>query len=203
MIWRVMSWAGARFGLVSHYLRRAPALDTHAGSAGTPIPAIEESCHSPVSTLSDADMRRLAVGVMLAAVDGDENGIRRALTGLTVSDLVDLAGELAGLGTAVWRTRGASREALRDSLQVYALQLAVELPSRPQRGCSARTRTSHVISGAPPTPNPSRDLQAIYGNSGAPSIGCPQHRRLVILCNVTAHHTPFYKASHRRTRIAA
>jgi hypothetical protein len=79
-----------------------------------------------VATLSDADVHRLAVGVMVAMVDDDEDGIRTALAGLPAADLIELAGALGSLGAAVWKTRGASREILRDSLQTYALSLAAE-----------------------------------------------------------------------------
>lgn len=90
-----------------------------------PAPELEPEA-APAATLDDADMRRLAVGLLIGAVDDNEDGIRAVLAGLPATDLVELAVELAGLGTAVWKTRGASRNTLRESLHIYALQLAVE-----------------------------------------------------------------------------
>jgi hypothetical protein len=76
------------------------------GDVQAPQPVVEAM---PAATLSDADVRRLAVGVMLAAVDGDDDGIRAALSGLPASDLIELAGELGGLGSCARDVPGVAR----------------------------------------------------------------------------------------------
>lgn len=73
-----------------------------------------------------SEVRRLAIGAMLAAHDGDDDALVLLLSDLPEATLVAVVGEVAGLAGVIWATRADSSAAVRDAFATYALQLAAE-----------------------------------------------------------------------------
>jgi len=67
---------------------------------------------------------RLVVGVMLAQIDGDQEGLDFLLCGVSRADLVGVVRGLAVLAAEAWSDRSESRAALRDGLAEYARLMA-------------------------------------------------------------------------------
>jgi hypothetical protein len=70
------------------------------------------------------DVRRLAIGAMMAGLDGDDEGLRLLLAGLPEVTLIKVVAEVAQLADIVWSTRVEHRAAVRDAFATYALELA-------------------------------------------------------------------------------
>jgi hypothetical protein len=71
---------------------------------------------------------RLVVGVMLAQVDGDQEGLDFLLRDVSRDDLVGVIHGLAVLAAEAWGEQSESQAALRDGLAEYARLIAVDGP---------------------------------------------------------------------------
>jgi len=70
------------------------------------------------------EIRRLAIGAMLAGLDSDDEATRVLLAGLPEATLIKIVGEVAQLADIVWSTRVEHRAAVRDAFATYAMELA-------------------------------------------------------------------------------
>ena len=81
-----------------------------------------------------AEVRRLAIGAMLAGLDGDDESLRLLLAGLPEATLIKIVGDMAQLADIVWSTRVEHRAAVRDAFATYAMELAGRLAGHPLAG---------------------------------------------------------------------
>jgi hypothetical protein len=70
------------------------------------------------------EVRRLAIGAMLAELSADDDRLRELLAGLPEAMLIQVVGEVASLADILWSTRIEHRAAVRDAFATYALELA-------------------------------------------------------------------------------
>ncbi len=78
---------------------------------------------SPDRTLSDAEVHRVALGVLIAATDASEDNVRVLLADLGAADLVEVCGDVAAFGVVAFKISDADwgPERVRAAFQHLAL----------------------------------------------------------------------------------